>query len=273
MSENSLFSIAIIVTTYNRPDALKLVLTALAHQTLLPDEVIVADDGSTAETRDLVIQLQSKLPYSLKHVWQTDNGFQAAKIRNAAVLRSAAEYLIFLDGDCVPFPDFIEKYQQLAEMGWFVSGHRILLDKRLTEKALKYALPLYRITSCQWLRYFFLRHSNRLFPLLRFNLKNRKSQSNRWQGVKSCNLALWKKDFLAINGFDESFIGWGYEDSDLVIRLIHLGILRKSGKFAVSVVHLWHEQNAREREQVNLKLLEEIKKSSRVRATIGLDSH
>lgn len=266
-------SISLIVTTYNRPDALRLVLLSLNQQTQLPDEVIIADDGSNDETRLLFVQLQGQLNYSLKHVWQSDEGFQAAKIRNKSVLCANNNYLIFLDGDCIPFPDFIEKHQLLAEPNWFVSGHRILLEKKFTVKILKEGLPIYKDTSLQWLWHYLRRQSNHQFPLLRLGFNRlRKLPAKRWQGVKSCNLGLWKKDFLTINGFDESFKGWGYEDSDLVIRLIRSGIYRKSGKFAVPVIHLWHQQNDRTQQQINLKLLKQIIENQQIRARIGLNT-
>jgi glycosyltransferase involved in cell wall biosynthesis len=265
-------SISVIITTYNRPDALRLVLLGLSQQTQLPDEVIIADDGSSDETRLLIDQLQDQLNYPLKHVWQKDEGFRAARIRNKAVLQADNNYLIFLDGDCVPFPDFVAKHRFLAEPNWFVSGHRILLEKKFTDKILKESLSIYKDTSLQWLWHYVQRQSNRLFPLLRLKLnKLRKLSAKHWRGAKSCNLGLWKKDFLTINGFDESFIGWGYEDSDLVIRLIRSGIYRKSGKFAVPVIHLWHQQNNREKEQINLNLLKQIIENQQTRAKIGLD--
>lgn len=264
-------SLSIIVTTYNRPDALRLVLLALAKQTQLPNEVIVADDGSTEKTRHLINQLKTQVPYTLKQVWQEDKGFQAAKIRNKAVLETQGDYLIFLDGDCVPFPDFVKKHTELAESAYFVSGHRVLLNQPFTQQVLANLLPIYHDNFWQWIKYYFLRYTNSPFPLLRLALKRkRKSQIKRWQGVKSCNLGIWKKDFFAVNGFDESFVGWGYEDSDLAIRLIRSGILRKSGKFMVPVIHLWHLNNDRSQEKANIKLLQEIENSLRTGSLVGL---
>jgi glycosyltransferase involved in cell wall biosynthesis len=275
MLSSSFPKVSVIVTTFNRPDALHLVLSALAQQTQLPDEVIVADDGSTDETRRLIAQLQIQLNYPLKHVWQKDEGFQAAKIRNKAVLIAQYHYLIFLDGDCVPFPDFIENHRILAEPHWFISGHRILLRKGFTQKILQEFLSIYQDSALRWVLHYFHRDSNRLLPLLRIGRLShlRKLHSKRWQGAKSCNLGVWKEDFLKMNGFDESFIGWGYEDSDFVIRLIRSGTYRKSGKWAIPVIHLWHQQNDRQQEQINLNLLKQITESQRIRAKIGLDSN
>ncbi|MEN9916587.1 MAG: Chondroitin synthase [Pseudomonadota bacterium] len=266
-------TISVIITTYNRPDALHLILLALTQQTLQPNEVIIADDGSGDKTRLLIEQLQNQLNYPLKHIWQKDEGFQAAKIRNKAVLYANNSYLIFLDGDCIPFPDFIEQHHLLAERNWFVSGHRVLLEKKFTQKVLKEFLPIYKDSTRQWLVYYFRRQTNRLFPLLRLPFNRlRKLSANRWQGAKSCNLGVWKEDFLTVNGFDESFIGWGYEDSDLVIRLIRSGVKRKSGKFAISVIHLWHQQNDREKEPININLLKQIVKDQRIHAKIGINN-
>ncbi|MDQ8040083.1 MAG: glycosyltransferase family 2 protein [Rickettsiella sp.] len=273
MALRRLSTLAIILTTYNRPDALRLILLALADQTELPNEVILADDGSTYETHDLITQLKNQLPFPIKHSWQADKGFRAAKIRNSAALKSESDYFIFLDGDCIPFPDFIAKHKQLMETGWFVSGHRILLNKKFTQKVLNYSLPINHAKTLQFLGHYFARRTNRLFPLMRLNLKKyRKKQAKRWQGAKSCNLGIWKKDFFSVNGFDENFIGWGYEDSDLIIRLIRSGILRKSGKYAIPVMHLWHAHNDRLQEAINYKRLVETKKNTGTRATIGIDA-
>lgn len=268
----SLPGLSIILTTYNRPDALRLVLLALADQTQLPDEVIVADDGSSEGTAKLITQLQT-LPFTLKQVWQPDQGFRAAKIRNRAVLESRYDYLIFLDGDCIPFPDFISQHYQLMEKNWFVSGHRILLSKTFTQCVLEQSLAIHHYTSLQYLRHYFFRHTNRIFPLLRVTATRlRKTQARHWQGAKSCNLGIWKKDFLAINGFDENFNGWGYEDSDLVIRLIRSNILRKSGKYAIPVIHLWHPPSDRSQQDLNRKLLKQSEESDYTRAKLGIES-
>lgn len=273
MLSKPLAGISVIVTTYNRPDALDAVLAALAKQTQLPHEVIIADDGSTQETRQLIDQLKKKLKLPLKHVWQADEGFRAAKIRNQAVLLANYDYLIFLDGDCIPFPDFIAQHRKLAEFGWFVSGHRILLSQSISKKILERSIPIYQHSFMQWLSYYIQRNCNRLLPLLRLKLiRWRKIHPKNWRGAKSCNLALWKKDFLKVNGFDESFIGWGYEDSDLVIRLIRAGIYRKSGKFAVPVIHLWHKQYDRQQEPINFNLLKQITESQRIKAKKGIFS-
>src|ERR1700730_11552217 len=127
--------ISVIVTTYNWPAALERVLIALSHQSdQVAFEVIVADDGSTKETADLIGHLQKSLPYDLQHCWQPDIGFRAAKIRNQAAALARGQYLIFIDGDCIPPSSFIARHQQLAQRGCFVVGNRILLSPGYTEQ-------------------------------------------------------------------------------------------------------------------------------------------
>lgn len=234
--------ISVIITTYNRPDALALVLNALLDQQFSDFEVIVADDGSTDVTAKLIKQLST--PYLLKHVWQADQGFRAAKARNLAVMAAAGDYLIFLDGDCIPRIDFIAKHHELAESGYFVVGNRILLNEQFTQQVINSAEPVWNWPVNKWLLPYIQRNINRFSPLLRLPFVRKHCQQT-WKGVKTCNLAVWSKDFKQINGFDENFQGWGHEDADLAVRLLRSGIKRKNGRFAVPVLHLWHPEEKR----------------------------
>ena len=129
-----MISISVIVTTYERPKALNAVLQSLSLQTILPAEIIIADDGSREKTRLLIKSWQSKISCSLIHVWQEDNGFRAARIRNLAAMSAKGSYLIFLDGDCLVFPDFISQHLYLAEANYMVMGSRILCSPTFTHK-------------------------------------------------------------------------------------------------------------------------------------------
>ena len=129
--------ISVIVTTYNREDALDAVLRSLARQTDADFEVVVADDGSAPATADLIEAWKAKVGHRLEHVWHEDRGFRAAEIRNRAILASRGAYCIFLDGDCIVRPDFVAIHRRLAEPGWFVTGNRILLSRELTAKVLR----------------------------------------------------------------------------------------------------------------------------------------
>jgi len=256
---------SIIVTTYNRPDALALVLWALAAQTLQDFEVIIADDGSTPVTRQWIQALRPQLSYPLKHFWQEDMGFRAARARNQALALTEGRYLIFLDGDCVPRTDFIAHHHRLAEVGWFVVGQRILLSEQFTAQILesqagRLQQPPDNIGAWsvhQWLKPYLRRDINRLLPLLPLPYPLRKQRPQKWQGAQTCNLGAWRQDIMNINGFNEAFQGWGHEDAELVVRLVRHSIYRKEGRFALPVFHLWHPLESRDNERLNRYRLEQ----------------
>lgn len=265
---------AVIVTTYNRPDALDAVLTAYQAQSTRAFEIIVADDGSTDETRRVVDDFRRQTDIPVRHVWHEDQGFRAAAIRNRALAATQADYVVFSDGDCVPAPDFVAHHQNLAERGCFVAGNRILLSSGFTQRALAAKLPLHTFSSAAWLRAWLRSDVNRLLPLLRIGDGAwRKAAPQRWEGVKTCNLAVWRDDLARINGLDEAYAGWGLEDSDLALRLLHAGVKHKSGRFATPVFHLWHAENDRSRLEENRRRLDAILQSDRVRAEHGLDQY
>jgi len=264
--------ISVIVSTYNRPDALRLVLFALNEQDTGDFEVIVADDGSSEETKEVIDAVKLRVHYNLSRVWQEHNDFRAAMIRNKGVAKSQGKYLIFLDGDTIPSPSFIRRHKQLAEDRYFVSGNRVLLSKKFTEQISGGCISIQRWSIWRWLYAFCCRKINRFLPLIFLgDLPWRYGLGTKWEGVKTCNLGVWRKDFFAVNGFDERYFGWGYEDSDLVIRLIRHGVLRKDGRCAILVFHLWHLKNSRNRERDNYKLLEETIVSSHVRVEGGIE--
>lgn len=267
-------AVSVIVTTYNWPGALDRVLCALSEQDYAQLEVIVADDGSTDETAELVHSWRSKFPFPLIHCWQSDEGFRAAMIRNRAVAMARHDYLIFIDGDCVMFPSFVSNHVALAEKGWFVAGNRVLLNQAFTEKVLKNGLSIHRWSFSKWMMARLLNSCNRVLPLCSLPMgRLRKFKPLKWQGAKTCNLGMWRNDFLKVNGFDEDFEGWGFEDSDCVIRLQRANIYHKSGKFSVPVLHLWHPEAERDKANENAKRLEHTQHSSAIQAFRGVEQY
>jgi glycosyltransferase involved in cell wall biosynthesis len=265
-------SLAVILTTYNRPDALSAVLEGYLLQKDRDFEMIVADDGSTSETAQIVEKYQAKADFHIAHVWQEDRGFRAAAIRNRALARTHAEYIVFSDGDCIPLPHFVEQHRRLAEIGWFLSGNRVLIGETLTRAVLGEKIPVSLWTARRWWRAAIHRQINRFMPLLYFPAPSplRKIPARRWEGVMTCNLSAWRTDLMKINGFDETYCGWGLEDSDLVIRLLHAGVYRKSTRFAAPVLHLWHRENDRAALVQNRRRLEELIHSERISAGCGV---
>ncbi len=264
--------VSLIVTTYNRPDALAAVLAGLLAQQDGGFEVLVADDGSRDDTRLLVERTARDAPIRIAHVWQEDRGFRAGAARNRAFLQAGGDYAVFLDGDCVPRPDFVAQHRRLAERGWMVAGNRILLSESFTREVLEGKLPIHTWTLGEWRAARERGAINRTAPLRSLPLGPlRRLGSREWERVRTCNLGLWTDDFRAVNGFDEAFEGWGFEDSDLAVRLLNLGVRRKYGAFATGVLHLWHRESDRAQEGENWQRLQRRIVGREVRACLGLN--
>jgi glycosyltransferase involved in cell wall biosynthesis len=265
--------ISVIVTTYNREDALDAVLRALSHQSDLNFEIVIADDGSRQDTARLIESWQRRLPFPLTHVRHEHSEFRGGEIRNRGIAASAGELCIFLDGDCLAPRDFVAAHRRLAEAGWFVFGNRILLSRELTETVLAKKLAIEKWTFAALLRQRLAGGINRLMPTVHLPLGAvRKFGSARWQGAKTCNLAVARRDLDRVDGFDCSYTGWGLEDSDLVVRLLHAGIRRKDGRFATGVLHLWHAENDRSRLPANQARLDALLGGERIRALRGMSA-
>ena len=263
--------ISVIVTTYNREDALDAALRALAHQSDKNFEIVIADDGSREETNRIVESWRSRLAVTLKHVRHEHRGFRGGEIRNRGIRASAGEVCIFLDGDCLAAADFVAVHRRLHEPGWFVTGNRILLSRELTDAVLAKGLAAETWNFAALLRQRLRGGVNRLMPTLRLPLGPlRKRQHDNWRGAQTCNLAVARRDLDRIDGFDSAYTGWGLEDSDLVVRLLHAGVRRKDGRFATGVLHLWHPPSDRSQLPVNRTRLEEAMSGLRVRALRGL---
>jgi glycosyltransferase involved in cell wall biosynthesis len=258
--------VSLIITTYNKPDYLKKVIDGVFLQRVLPHEIIIADDGSDEMTKNVVEEYGKTAPCPLVHVWQEDRGFRLARIRNKAIKRAAGEYLIFLDGDCVPSPHFIPDHVALAEGGCFFQGKRMLLSKEFSS-----LFEASRIGDRGFLLRLFLtggvsnsHHLLRvpIFPALK---------SRNLKGMRGCNVGFYRKDLIAVNGFNEDFIGWGREDSELAVRLYKYGLTRKTHPFQAVCFHLWHEENARKELAKNDELLRKALESSDYRCRNGIE--
>jgi glycosyltransferase involved in cell wall biosynthesis len=263
--------VSVVVTTYERPDALDAVLRGLAHQTDRNFEIIIADDGSGPATARAVEAWASRLAVPIKRVWHEHRGFRGGEIRNRGIRASAGGLCIFLDGDCIPRADFVARHRRLAEPGWFVTGNRILLSQQLTDTVLPNGLGIENWGLGALVVERLRGGVNRLLPALRLALGPlRRLQSNAWEGAQTCNLAVGRADLDRVDGFDAAYTGWGLEDSDLVVRLLHAGVRRKDGRFATDVLHLWHPKSDRSQLGANQTKLDEVVRGTRVRATRGI---
>jgi len=257
--------ISLIIATYNQPDSLAKVFQGLSLQTVWPDEVHIADDGSTESTRELIDEWRGRARAPVYHHWQPDNGFLKTTILNRAVAAAAGEYLIFLDGDCVPHPRFVADHRALAGRGWWVQGRRCFVREPFVPDFVPGRTRLW--SWCLRGRIGRPLKSLRLpFPIVL------RDQGER--GILGCNMAYWRDDVVAVNGFDEAYSGRGMgADSDLGCRLYNLGRHRKFVYGRALVYHLDHPIMPRPHFAANRARLDEVIRSRKTRCERGLDQH
>ncbi|MBX9833897.1 MAG: glycosyltransferase family 2 protein [Burkholderiaceae bacterium] len=262
--------ISVVITTYNRSDALTLVLDGLKQQTDRNFEVIIADDGSTLVHQEKIAQICESSALAITHVWHPDVGFTASQARNLGVAASNGAYLVLMDGDCVPEVDFIARHRALMQAGCFVNGSRVLLGESFTRRLIVGRDSISDRSVGYWLCRRLKGDASKLTGLLRLpDFQYRLQHQFVWKGIRSCNMAVWKSDYLKVNGFDESFVGWGHEDADFVLRLHNAGVVRKNGFCATEVYHLWHPDASRAQDGANADKVRQRQKTGQVRSTIG----
>jgi glycosyltransferase involved in cell wall biosynthesis len=241
-------NISVIVPTYNRPKALRLCLLSLAGQSLLPAEVLVADDGSGPETKETVQELQRALKdrFPIRHIWQEDIGFRKPKIMNEAVRRSIGDYLVIIDGDCMAHRHFVRSHRDQSGPKTILSGKRVEIGKRLTDKLLEDERVLNSITpellaDLRGKRPYRARKIDEGFFIKNSWIRKRLRLDHLADdGVIGCNISLSKDLFIAINGCDEDFLDGSIEDNDLGIRVVNQGGKVASVKKLAIIYHLWH---------------------------------
>jgi len=229
-------STSLIISTYNREDALELTLLGVLQQSELPNEIIIADDGSGEETKNLIEQYRKQFPVPITHCWHEDLGFRLATIRNKAIALANYEYVIMIDGDIIMSEHFIRSHKRNARLNQFVQGSRVLLQAELTHKVLENKLIRFGFFTRGIINRFNTIHSRFLSSLFSF-------YSNKPDRIRGANLSFWKDDVIKVNGFNEDFVGWGREDSEFAVRLKNIGIIRKHLKFAGFGYHLYHKES------------------------------
>ncbi len=255
---------SLIITTYNQPEALGKVLSGLQHQTTLPDEILIADDGSTETTRAVVGQWQMKLSIPVRHVWHEDKGFRRAAIANKAAAQARGNYLVFLDGDCVPHKQFIADHRAMAERGHWVQGRRCYVRKQFVKEFMPGKTPIFR-----WMLKGRIAFTSKA---LRFPIPVvRRDQTQH--AIMGCNMGFWRDNFMAVNGFDEAYCGWGCEDKDIACRLYHFGLRKKLVKHRAIIFHLDHPLASREQLALNCKRLDETIHSKKIRCETGVSQY
>lgn len=263
---NPLPTITLVVNTFNQPEYLARVLQAVSQQSSLPDEVVLADDGSDAPTKEVFGNWTAGQKFRTVHVWQKNEGFRRSRILNLAIAASRSNYLVFLDGDTVPHPQFIADHRNTARAGFFVQGHRALIEQK----------------AAAWFgtQNFYAERRRAVLQNQISGLKN----AIRWpfaickikdhlRGIRGCNLGIWRDDLVRVNGYNEAFTGWGREDSELAVRLMNNGIQRLDLRGRALCFHLWHPPASRAGLPTNDNLLEAAIREKSKRCERGLDTH
>lgn len=258
-------NISLIIATYNQRDSLEKVLEGVSLQTAWPAEIHLADDGSTETTRELIDAWREKARVPVHHHWHPDNGFLKTTILNCAVAAASGDYLVFLDGDCVPHPRFVADHRALAERGCWVQGRRCFVREPFVAGFVPGKTSLW--AWCVRGRIGRPLKSIRLpLPIIR------RDQGHR--GILGCNMAHWRDDLVAVNGFDEAYNGRGMgADSDLGCRLYNLGRRRKFVYGRALVYHLDHPIMPRPHFAANRARLDEVIRLRKTRCDSGLDRH
>jgi glycosyltransferase involved in cell wall biosynthesis len=259
--------ISLIITTYNWKEALALSLKSALQQNQLPMEIVIADDGSRSDTAAVIHEIAATAPVPVIHSWQEDKGFRLAASRNKAIAKTNGDYIILIDGDIILERHFIFDHARFALPGHFVQGTRVLLGEGLSSCVLR-------------------GKKNLSEPFCRRGVENRKNclrsallcrlfsyRERGMSGVRTCNFAFWRNDALAVNGFNEDFVGWGREDSEFTARLLNYGLVRRNIKFNALAYHLYHPHNDRSHLDENNQLLKKTTAEKLVWCEKGVKRH
>ncbi len=256
---------SLIITTYNWKEALELCLKTTFTQSVLPDEIIVADDGSREDTAEMVHACRAYSPVPLIHSWQPDEGFRVAASRNRGIARSSGDYIIMIDGDLLLHRHFCADHIRNATPDRWLRGTRAFLTPEKTADVLRTGQT--RIGFFERGLRFRRRtiHSNWLGKLW--------SRSKKERMVQGCNISCRREHAIAVNGYDEAFTGWGHEDSEFAARLANLGVRQKALHYQGIVYHLYHNERSLDRSASNRELWNETVRSGRVRCDKGIDQY
>ena len=260
------FSTALLITTYNSPVFLHTCLESVAAQSVMPSEIIIADDGSTSATREVVDSFRSVISAPIRHVWHEDDGFRLTMIRNKGIAASNSDYIIQIDGDLILDRNFVADHIAVATRGCFVCGSRVMLTRRQTSSivaAKETNIPFWvRMTTINAYRYslvmrWWASHYQPDDPLR----------------MRGCNMAFWREDLLSVNGYNEELTQWGHEDSEMALRLMNSDVKKRHLKFGGVVYHLYHALSPRDNEQRHYDMIRNVRELCIKRCENGLSKY
>ncbi len=245
-------SVGVVISTYNNPQWLEKTLWGYANQTYRDFELIIADDGSGDETRQLIESFKQNTFLAVKHIWHEDKGFRKTRILNEALKTAVSEYLIFTDQDCIPRNDFIETHLQYAQENYILSGGYFKLPLSISQGITRQDVDSQCIFDLNELKQRGLSSHWKNTKLYRFSAFSRfmnfiTPAKATWNG---CNASGWKKDMIAINGFNEK-MAYGGEDREFGERLFNMGIQSKQIRYSAICLHLYHERPYKNKEIID----------------------
>lgn len=247
--------ISVIISTYNAVEWLKKTLWGYSVQSFPNFEIVIADDGSGPETKEIIKDFQQDFPAPLIHVWHEDTGFQKSAILNKAILACNSNYILMSDGDCIPRKDFLAIHMKQRQEGYFLSGGYYKLPMNISEAITKNDILAQQCFDLEWLKKQGLESS----------FKNKKLTAGGWEAKllntitptnaswNGHNSSGWKKDILAVNGFDER-MQYGGQDRELGERLFNAGIKSKQIRYSAVCVHLDHPRGYKTKESIDKNL-------------------
>jgi len=258
-------TISLVISTYNWKEALELTLLSAARQSEPPHEVLVADDGSRADTAELIAAMAQEIPAPVIHVWQEDRGFRLAAIRNRAMARASGDYVIQVDGDLILHRHFVRDHRRAARPGAFIRGARAPINEAGTRRL----LAVRSIEVHPWS----LGVKNRIKGVRSLAVSRLLRRLRLARGVLGCNMSFWLEDVIRVNGYDERMVGWGREDEELCVRLEQAGVRYQELRFSGLAYHLHHPERPRDRHAANLEMLAETRKTGRTTCELGISQY
>lgn len=266
--------VSVIISTYNQPEWLRKVLWSYEIQTYKDFEIVLADDGSNHKTKKVVNDFKEGSALRIKYVWQEDLGFRKTKILNQAILKASSDYLIFTDGDCIARNDFVETHWSKRSAGVALSGGYYKLNEEVSKSIQKEHIFSQECFNFNWLSNQGQKRDFKANKLSRSKLKTEflNTVTPTKATFDGMNVSCFKKDILAVNGFDER-MQYGGEDREVGERMMNNGIRFKQIRYSAICLHLWHDRPYADNDNdVNLNIRKDTKSQNKIWTDYGISS-